>query len=575
MRRVLWRFRDQGSASGQYACSLEQLTVAVAPVVGWGPVPPANGIERARWFRAHRKSVQRWLELLTDAGMVHVAGVRDSDGYWWRTVVTLMPHGGPQLDAERLTAARRRVRGFKRRERARRRAEISRVAQGGAPRRLRTLALVLRDSACPSPGRRRNVAVERAVSLHEQRRRAAIATTIADAARRRSDSLRVLTHPYGAPLSAEHLLSLRETSRPNSLASSSAQTPHRCETLPDQTHDTGTAASRQRAFGAITRRPHHRSFLTTNASDHPSAADLVTERDQHEPEGRAVVLDAPAANDPDALGRLLTARVAVRVANLGPAINAVQRRCEEVMRWPAGRPIPRWRVREAWIVCHPDHGPQTAAASGTAAAGNVDAAKLAAAIGRYEQVSAWRPPGWPASGAAALTVLAARGEARALAGDLARLQCITRDMRAAAVMDDDAAQRQRIAERTARARLPKTDRKASRLAFRTGGAAAAESTAEMRRRQRALLIYIGENPALFPSLGWAEQRLLDAEAAGEIPDHLIPPSAHHAARQASRWTTADPDAPQTGAIARADRYRHECKTGRWSVPSTWPGGDEG
>lgn len=572
MRRVLWRFRDQGAASGQYACSLEQLTVAVAPVVGWGPVPPASSIERARWFRAHRKSVQRWLELLTDAGLVHVAGVRDSDGYWWRTVVTLLPHGGPQLDAERLDTARRRVRGFKRRERARRKQETTRVARGGPPRRLRTLALVLRDSACPSPGRKRRIALARDLGVHERRRRATVEATIAEAARRRSDHLRVLTHPYGAPLSAELSSIYREAVLETSMFGCSAQTLHRDETLVDQTHDSDSAASRQCASGAIRQATDERLSLKRNDPSKTSPRGLVTETARLGLGWPAVVHESGEVNSPDDLGRLLSARVAARVEKLGPALEAVERRCREVTRWPEGRSVPRWRVREAWVVCHPHHGAQTAAASGTAAAGNVDAAQLAEALQRYEQVAAWRPPGWPASGAAALTVLAARGEARALAGDLARLQCITRDMRAAATVDNEATQLRRIAERTKRAQLPQTDRSSNRLAFRSAPAAV-ESTAEMRRRQRALLIYIGENPALFPNLGWAEQRLLAAEAAGEIPEDVVPPSAYRATREATRWTCAkaDTDAPQTGAIARTDRYRRECESGRWKVPATWPG----
>jgi DNA-binding PadR family transcriptional regulator len=155
VKRVLWRFRGSSGPSGRYACSLEQLVVMLAPVLGWPPAPPPGTGERARWFRARRKSVQRWLQLLQDAGLIDVSGEKDQDGYWWRTIITLSPGGGPALTREQLQAARRRMRTFRRRERARHRAAQRQYAAGKGGRKLRHLNQVLSDSARPSPTTRR------------------------------------------------------------------------------------------------------------------------------------------------------------------------------------------------------------------------------------------------------------------------------------------------------------------------------------------------------------------------------------------------------------------------------------
>jgi hypothetical protein len=71
-----------------YATSIEQLVVGVAPVMGWGGAPAA-GAERARFVRAHRKSVQRWLDDLEAAGIVAHEPERDDRGLWWRTQIVL------------------------------------------------------------------------------------------------------------------------------------------------------------------------------------------------------------------------------------------------------------------------------------------------------------------------------------------------------------------------------------------------------------------------------------------------------------------------------------------------------
>jgi integrase len=60
-------------------------------------------------------------------------------------------------------------------------------------------------------------------------------------------------------------------------------------------------------------------------------------------------------------------------------------------------------------------------------------------VALYEAYADQRPSGWPASGVAALTVLAARRRAATLAGDVARLQILAEDMRAITLSSDPAA----------------------------------------------------------------------------------------------------------------------------------------
>ena len=75
VKRYLFRL-GHAARSARFACSIEQLVVGLAPVMGWGTVP-ARGPERARFVRAHRKSVQRWLDDLQLAGLVAHEPERD------------------------------------------------------------------------------------------------------------------------------------------------------------------------------------------------------------------------------------------------------------------------------------------------------------------------------------------------------------------------------------------------------------------------------------------------------------------------------------------------------------------
>ena len=117
----LWR-RGRGekwagcSGSARYGCSLAQLVIGLAPIMGWRGIPD-RGDEQAvaRFVKRHRKSVQRWLDWLQLAGLVSHTPQQDEEGFWWRTIIEL--HPVPQLPAELLHEAIDRRAGWTARER--------------------------------------------------------------------------------------------------------------------------------------------------------------------------------------------------------------------------------------------------------------------------------------------------------------------------------------------------------------------------------------------------------------------------------------------------------------------------
>ena len=107
----LWR-RGRGEkwagchGSARYGCSLAQLVIGLAPIMGWRDrAIPDRGDEQAiaRFVKRHRKSLQRWLDWLSLAGLVSHTPQQDEEGFWWRTMIELHPI--PQLPAELLHEA--------------------------------------------------------------------------------------------------------------------------------------------------------------------------------------------------------------------------------------------------------------------------------------------------------------------------------------------------------------------------------------------------------------------------------------------------------------------------------------
>jgi len=124
VKRYLFRLGHAGR-SARFATSIGQLVVGLATVMGWGPVPRGR-LERARFVRAHRRSVQRWLDDLEAAGLVLHEPERDGDGSWWRTQIVLL--AAPEPSPGELAVAHKRARRWRARERARRRRAASRRA---------------------------------------------------------------------------------------------------------------------------------------------------------------------------------------------------------------------------------------------------------------------------------------------------------------------------------------------------------------------------------------------------------------------------------------------------------------
>jgi hypothetical protein len=169
VKRYLFRL-GHAAGSARFATSVGQLVAALAPVIGWGPVP-RDRAERARFVRAHRRSVQRWLDDLQTAGLVVHEPERDGDGVWWRTQIVLPT--APTLESAALLRARRRARGWGARELRRRR--VARIAP--------TLAVIWARSGVPGAAARARCARGGELAAHEARRRAAAEARIARAAR--------------------------------------------------------------------------------------------------------------------------------------------------------------------------------------------------------------------------------------------------------------------------------------------------------------------------------------------------------------------------------------------------------
>jgi hypothetical protein len=92
VKRYVFRLgHAQGSA--RFATSIGQLVAGLAPVMGWGQVPRERAA-RAGFVRAHRRSVQRWLDDLQAAGLVAHEPEQDGDGLWWRTQIVLLAAPG-------------------------------------------------------------------------------------------------------------------------------------------------------------------------------------------------------------------------------------------------------------------------------------------------------------------------------------------------------------------------------------------------------------------------------------------------------------------------------------------------
>lgn len=386
----LWRLaRGQrwalNGASARYGCSLAQLLSGLAPIMGWSPAPRGEGPERERWLNAHRKTLQRWLDWLHDAGLVTHTPQQDEEDVWWRTIIEL--HGAPAGDPEVLQeVAQRRLRWP---ARERRREHRGRGRPAG--RRARNLTAVLRRARLSQAERRaRGAARRRAERVYAERAavRAAVCQSLEDAAKDTSDaSLRGST-----------------TSRTALNANSETETPNRGLTRAGFTKIPAVLSSQTSTTG-------------TEKSPAVSGDELRW----------AIYRE------------VLGARYSLSDDDWRPRLAASQRRVEEVSTWPEARACPRWRLIEAWTVAA--HGPYMAAAGGFRLAlwregAEHHGARLDRALVRYACCVDARPPQFPAGAIAALAHFWAQhtprqdGAEHGMAYDVQRFNELTKQMSA-------------------------------------------------------------------------------------------------------------------------------------------------
>lgn len=380
----LWR-RGRGESwagcrgSARYGCSLAQLVIGLAPIMGWRGIP-ARGDDQAvaRFVKRHRKSVQRWLDWLRLAGLVSHTPQQDEDGFWWRTIIEL--HPVPQLPAELLQEAVDRRAGWTARERRR-------DVRG----RARNLTAILRRARLTKAQRRcRAITRRRELARHAERQRvrAAVTQSIADAAKTH------LTHPLGVSTtsrtSLEHISHNETLNRrragPHALISATASNP--------QTSTTGTEETEARTGEEL-------RWAVYN--------EINVCRFEQTDEQWAPFLRSPA------------------------------RRIVQLLAWPRSTPLPRWRLIEAWTVA--THGPYMAVAGGFRLAFWSEQAehhgpRLERALARYERCADARPPQWPAGAIAGFATFLATatplqdGPEHGMAYDVARFNELTKRMSA-------------------------------------------------------------------------------------------------------------------------------------------------
>jgi hypothetical protein len=510
VKRYLFRL-GHAARSGRFATSVEQLVVGLAPVMGWGRVPRDRS-ERARFVRAHRKSVQRWLDDLQAAGIVAHVPERDGRGQWWRTQIVLLAAGDPTV--QELRIARVRARGWRRRERARRRAR--RVAS--------SLAAIRARSGVPGCPSRARVARARGRVLHELRRRATVEAQIARAGELH-EARGLLTHPFGAPpTSAETSGSPKRSRRSATPGSAAPLVWCAAQALMENgalVERTGAPADAAGAQAAVPARPASKEC--SEGIERLSPGDFD-----------ALVLRRVEARELQAAWRASEIRV------------QASQRAADVRAWPTDRACPLGRLREAWVVHR--YGLARVAESGAAAAGPMRPAVerlVRRAIALYEAHAEQRPPGWPSGGAAALCALGAQGRADWLAGDVARLLMLAKAMRATALEHD--------ADRLGRARSRAAKRQAppeGRIVFRTSRPRL-ESAEQRRQRVRDAVLLAGGDPAAWPNADLALEHIPALRAASTSGPQLV-----------DRDSYAELD----GVGARVTRYRAELARGDWQLP---------
>jgi hypothetical protein len=380
----LWR-RGRGErwagchGSARFGCSLAQLVIGLAPIMGWRNIPSSREhAARARFVKAHRKSVQRWLDWLALAGLITHTPQQDEEGFWWRTIIELRPV--PDLPPELLQEAIARRAGWTARERRR-------DARG----RSRDLTLILRRARLSKAQRRsRAIARRRELARHAERQRvrAQVADSLADAAKTH------VTHPFGASTTSRS--SLEDISQ-------------------DKTVD-------RRLTGARARLSETATALHTSTTGNEDTQPQTGE------ELRWAVYNEVKAR-----------RFERTDEEWAPFLRSPARRLEQLLIWPESTPLQRWRLIEAWTVAA--HDPYMAVAGGFRLAFWSEEARhhgprLDRALARYARYADARPAGFPAAPVAAFARFLAQhtpsqnGPQHGMAYDVQRFNELTKQMSA-------------------------------------------------------------------------------------------------------------------------------------------------
>lgn len=599
MNRQLWRIaHSQGS--GKFACSqLLIIDSAFAEVMGWGrfrgrdgrwhylTAPDRNGevreVDRDTWVRNKRSSLYGWLKWLQAIGLIRVTGVRRCDGHWWRTEIELLQL--PDIDPEQLRAAKRYVKGFGRREK-RRQARV-RVDQFGnrLPPRRRRLDRIRARAAKPNAVTRRRLALARELRNHDRKRRLGAEHGALIARERRAacaaaaasssveqQPLRHREHRFAAPPTGEST-STSETVFKRRNAAKTASCSSENELKTDALSEKSGASRRRR----------RRSGSTGLHSLSSSVDGLLTNLSATE---RTSVGDAQARSGSWEHARALRQALWRDVPHLLDRFAVqLQRDTQRVLSCEPGARLPHSVRVAAWSVLR--HGLDELLADdaldprrdlGTRSL--AVSRRLDDAIALYERHNSARPDGWPASGAAALTVIAADHRPCDFAQDVKRLGQLAKRMAAAATLDDDQLDHERLERRRERA--------LGRL-----GAAGGPDPEIVAMLQRDRVAVIAEEMA-----AWVDRRL----RAGADYEHLRRTLSDHLAflrlhpghsRAANAYVAACEEriyqhryahqrngtwrenAPQRSPYStdpvtqRAWTYGSEIAAGTWTLPHRW------
>jgi hypothetical protein len=365
--------------SGRFGCSVAQLVMGLAPIMGWTGIPDRKDADAlARFVERHRASVRRWLDWLALTGLVSHTPQQDEDGVWWRTIIEL--HPAPEIDEELLGEVVERRAGWPERERRRQ-------ARG----RRRNLTAILRRARLTRVERRAR-GVQRRHRLTECAQRQHVREAVAESLERAAKTH--LGHPFG--------VSTTSRTSPDKL-------------LQDETSRRG-----------LTRATTQFSKPTST----PPTSTTITEENQPErgEKVRWTVYD-----------KVMAIRFSRTDKEWEPFINSLSTRLTKLLEWPQEQLCPRRRLIEAWATAA--HGPVMAAAGARRLAlwrehAEHHGPRLDRALARYGRCATVRPPGWPVGPVAAFVRFLAEhtprqdGPEHGMAYDVQRFNELTKQMSA-------------------------------------------------------------------------------------------------------------------------------------------------